>query len=122
RTNNNDLNERYEKVKHWFEKDYVEEKNELREIIEGPYLNALDLQNPIYKDRLDDAKKYMDQISLDDLSEIGEEESDKWSGILKKLDQFYKSVDYIYNEEGWKSYSTFSSNIIKDLKIDDKEK
>src|SRR5699024_4356394 len=81
-----------------------------------------DLQNPIYKDRLDDAKKYMDQISLDDLSEIEEEESDKWSGILKKLDQFYKSVDYIYNEEGWKSYSTFSSNIIKDLKIDDKEK
>jgi hypothetical protein len=67
RVNNNDLNERYEKVKHWFDKDYIEEKNELREIIEGPYLNALDLQNPIYKEKLEDAKKYLEQISLDDL-------------------------------------------------------
>ena len=123
RVNNNDLNERYEKVKHWFDKDYIEEKNELREIIEGPYLNALDLQNPIYKEKLEDAKKYLEQISLDDLSKLDSEDVlDKWSGILKKLDQFYKLVDYIYDEEGWKSYSTFSANIIKDLKIDDKEK
>ena len=35
----------------------------------------------------------------------------------KKLDQFYKLVDYIYDEEGWKSYSTFSANIIKELKM-----
>ena len=44
RVKSNDLNEKYERVKNWFEKDFIEEKNQLREIIEGPYLNALDAE------------------------------------------------------------------------------
>ena len=122
RINDNDLIERYEKVKHWFEKDYVEEKNELREIIEGPYLNALDLQNPVYKEKLEEAKTYMEKISLNILSEFREETLDIWSGTLKNLDYFYKMLEYVYDEEGWNSYKAFSSNIIKDLKIDDENK
>ncbi|UZQ52409.1 hypothetical protein [Clostridium kluyveri] len=122
RLNNNDLKERYEKVKHWFEKDYVEEKNELREIIEGPYLNALDLQNPTYREKLEEAKTYMEKISLDILSEFRESTLDGWADVLKNLDYFYRLVEYVYHEEGWNSFSTFSSNIIKDLKIDDEEK
>ncbi|MUL33945.1 hypothetical protein [Priestia megaterium] len=122
RVNNNDLNERYEKVKNWFEKDYVEEKNELREIIEGPYLSALDLQNPTYKEKLEDAKNYMIKISLSDLSEPREELQNRWLEVLRDLDKFYKLVEYIYDEEKWKSYNTFNANIIKGLKIDDEEK
>ncbi len=56
RVTSNDLNEKYEKVKNWFKKDYIEEKNQLREIIEGPYLDALDMQSPYYKGKLEDAK------------------------------------------------------------------
>ncbi|PGD70271.1 hypothetical protein [Bacillus wiedmannii] len=122
RINNNDLNERYEKVKNWFEKDYIEEKNELREIIEGPYLSALDLQNPTYKEKLEDAKNHMEKFSLNNLSEFGEEVQERWLEILRDLDKFYKLVEYIYDEEGWKSYNSFSANIIKDLKIDDEDK
>jgi hypothetical protein len=122
RVTNNDLKEKYEKVKNWFEKDYVEEKNELREIIEGPYLSALDLQNPTYREKLEDAKNYMEKISLNQLSENLENVPNRWLEILRDLDKFYKLMEYIYDEEGWKSFNTFSSNIIKDLKIDDEGK
>lgn len=122
RVTSNDLNEKYEKVKNWFEKDYIEEKNQLREIIEGPYLDALDMQNPYYQGKLEDAKKFMDNISIDSLIEFQEEPLDIWADVLKNLDNFYSLVDYIYDEEGWKSFTTFSPNIIRDLRIDDEKK
>jgi len=118
RVNNNDLNERYEKVKHWFEKDYVDEKNELRKTIKGPYFDALEEQTDKYKDKLEYAKKYMEKIHLDSLTSFIDEPLDTWSNVLSNLDEFYNLVEYIYDEEGWKSYNTFSSNIIKTLRID----
>lgn len=116
-----DLNQRYEKVKNWFEKDFVEEKNELREIIEGPYLSALDYQNPIYREKLEEAKKYLERIDLEALVEAQEDALDTWKEVMANIERFYELVDYIYDEEGWKSYTVFSPNIIKELKIDDEK-
>lgn len=119
RIKSNDLNEKYEKVKNWFEKDYVEEKNQLREIIEGPYLNALDIKNIYYKEKLEEGKKCMEKIDMDSLVEFTEEQIELWAYVLRNLEEFYKLMNYIYDEEGWKLHSSFSPNIIKGLKIDD---
>ncbi|HHX54933.1 MAG TPA: hypothetical protein GX705_01110, partial [Clostridiales bacterium] len=112
-------NEKYERVKNWFEKDYVEEKNQLREIIEGPYLNALDMQNIYYKEKLEEGKKCMENIAMDSLIKVQEEPLDIWGNVLRNLDMFYKLMEYIYDKEGWELNSAFSPNIIKNLKIDD---
>lgn len=119
RIKSNDLNEKYERVKNWFEKDYVEEKNQLREIIEGPYLNALDMQNIYYKEKLEEGKKCMENIAMDSLIKVQEEPLDIWGNVLRNLDMFYKLMEYIYDKEGWELNSAFSPNIIKNLKIDD---
>ena len=123
RVKSNDLNEKYDRVKNWFEKDYIEEKNQLREIIEGPYLNALDMQNIYYKEKLEEGKKYMDSIEIDSLITRQEDPLDIWGAVLKNLDMFYELMEYIYDKDGWELNSAFSPNIIKNLKIDDdKEK
>ena len=49
----------------------------------------------------------MDNIFIDSLIEFQEEPLDVWADVLKNLDNFYNLVDYIYDEEGWKSF-TFS--------------
>lgn len=123
RIKSNDLNEKYERVKNWFEKDYVEEKNQLREIIEGPYLNVLDMQNIYYKEKLEEGKKCMENIAMESLIKAQEEPLDIWGDVLRNLDMFYELMEYIYDKEGWELNSAFSPNIIKNLKIDDdKEK
>ena len=116
-----DINQKYEKVKNWFDKDYINEKNELREIIEGPYLSALDYQNPVYKEKLDEAKKYLDKINLEALLQGEVDSLGTWNQTMTNVEAFYVLVDYIFDEEGWKSYTTFSPNIIKELKIDDEK-
>lgn len=115
-----DLNQKYEKVKNWFEVDFLKEKNELREIIGGPYLDALDLQKPIYKEKLEESKRYLDKIQIDLLSKSNADNIETWKGVLNEIEVFYKLSDYVYDDEGWNSYKTFSPNIIKSLKIDDK--
>ena len=122
RVSNLDLSQRHEKVKNWFEVDFVNEKNELREIIDGPYLNALDLQNPMYKEKIEEAKKYLDKIQIDSLSNSSIAGTETWKVTLAEMEQFYKLVDYVYDDEGWESYKTFSPNIIKSLQIDDDKK
>ena len=123
RISNYELDGRYSIVKKWLEDDCNKEIESMKKVINGPYLDVLEKnQVPYYKVRLQEAEKIKDSINIDKLSERDDKNIEKFRDVVSKMEEFLEICYQVYDSDGWNSIKTYNPNIIKDIKIDDKDK
>lgn len=123
RISNYKLDGRYSMVKKWLEDDCKKEIDSMKKVINGPYLDVLEKnQIPYYKVQLQEAEKIKDSINVDVLSEKDDKNMENFRDVISKIEKFLGICYQAYESDGWNNIKTYNPNIIKDIKIDDKEK
>ena len=123
RISNYELNGKYSVVKKWLEDDCKKEISSMKKVINGPYLDVLEKnQVPYYKVQLQDAEKIKDSINVDKLSEKDDKNMENFREVISKIEEFLEICYQVYDSDGWNNIKTYNPNIIKDIKIDDKDK
>jgi len=118
-----EYNGKYSLVKKWLEDDCIKEIERMKKVINGPYLKVLEEnQIPYYKVQLQDAEKIKNSIKIEILEERDNNLRDNFKYIISKTEEFNALCNQVYNREIYDSIKTYNPNIIKDIKIDDKEK
>ena len=117
------LNDKYDLVKSWLYVDCPQEIENMRKVIDGDYLNAFkNLQIPVYKSKLIEAKEYKDKVKIEILENRDDRNYDYLREVVTNI-QFFKNLCFeVYDREGWNNIKTYSPNIIKDIKINDNDK
>jgi hypothetical protein len=123
RISNYELDGRYSVVKKWLEDDCKKEIDSMKKVINGPYLDVLEKnQVPYYKVQLQEAEKIKDSINVDKLSEKDDKNMENFRDVISKIEKFLGICYQVYDSDGWNNIKTYNPNIIKDIKIDDKDK
>lgn len=123
RISNYELNGRYSVVKKWLEDDCKKEIDSMKKVINGPYLDVLEKnQVPYYKVQLQEAEKIKDSINVDKLSEKDDKNMENFRDVISRIEEFLGICYQVYDSDGWNNIKTYNPNIIKDIKIDDKDK
>lgn len=123
RISNYELDGRYSVVKKWLEDDCKKEIDSMKKVINGPYLDVLEKnQVPYYKVQLQEAEKIKGSINVDKLSEKDDKNMENFRDVISKIEEFLGICNQIYDSDGWNNIKTYNPNIIKDIKIDDKNK
>lgn len=123
RISNYELDGRYSVVRKWLEDDCKNEIISMKQVIDGPYLDVLDEnQIPFYKSKMQDAESIKNNIDIEKLSIRDDNNLDNFKDVISKIEEFSDICFKIYDKEGWISNRTYNPNIIKDIKIDDKDK
>lgn len=123
RISNYELDGRYSIVKKWLEDDCNKEIESMKKVINGPYLDVLEKnQVPYYKVQLQEAEKIKDSINVDKLSEKDNKNMENFRDVISKIEKFLGICYQVYDSDGWNNIKTYNPNIIKDIKIDDKDK
>ncbi len=118
-----ELNGRYDLVKKWLDEDCKKELESMKKVINGPYLKVLEEnQMPYYKVQLKQAEKIKDSLKIEILEETDENSYAHFKEVLSKVEDFTLLCSQIYDREMWNNITTYNPNIIKDIKIDDKDK
>lgn len=118
-----ELDGRYSLVKKWLDDDCKKEIESMKKVINGPYLKVLEEnQIPFYKVQLQEADKIKNSIKLDALEETDKNNYLNFKEVISKIDEFSRLCYQVYDKAMWNNIKTYNSNIIKDIKIDDKEK
>lgn len=117
-----DLDNKFDEVKDWFDKDYKAEIENMKKLIDGPYMSALSMQDTYYKEKLEDINNIKNKMQLDIFTKYDDELIKDWKDELSKLETFYELCYMIFDRNEWDSYKTYNENIIKELKIDDLNK
>lgn len=118
-----ELNGMYSLVKKWLEDDCKKEIESMKKVINGPYLKVLEEnQIPFYKVQLQEAEKIKNSIKLEILEERDKNIYANFKDVISKIEEFTALCDQVYDREMWNNIKTYNPNIIKDIKIDDKEK
>lgn len=118
-----ELNGRYDLVKKWLDDDCKKEIESMKKVINGPYLKVLEEnQIPYYKVQLQEAAKIKDSIKIEILEERDKNTSANFKEVISKIEEFVALCNQVYDREMWNNIKTYNPNIIKDIKIDDKEK
>lgn len=118
-----ELNGRYSVVKRWLEDDCKKEIENMKKVINGPYLDVLEKnQVPYYKVQLQEAERIKDSINIDKLSERDDKNFENFKEVISKIEEFLKICDQVYDSDGWNNIETYNPKSIKDIKIDDKDK
>ncbi len=123
RISNYELDGKYSVVKKWLEDDCKKEIDSMKKVINGPYLDVLEKnQVPYYKVQLQEAEKIKDSINVDKLSEKDDKNMENFRDVISKIEEFLEICYQVYDSDGWNNIKTYNPNIIKDIKIDDKDK
>lgn len=123
RMSNYELDGKYSVVKKWLEDDCKNEIESMKKVINGPYLDVLDKnQIPYYKVKLQDAEKIKDSINMEKLSIREDNNIDNFKDVISKIEEFLGICYEIYDKDEWNNIKTYNPNIIKDIKIDDKDR
>jgi len=123
RISNYELDGKYSIVKKWLEDDCKKEIGSMKKVINGPYLEVLEKnQIPYYKVQLQEAEKIKNKINIDKLSEKDDKNIENFRDVISKVEEFLRICYQVFDSEGWNNIKTYNPNIIKDIKIDDKDK
>lgn len=118
-----ELNGKYSMVKKWLEDDCNLEIGNMKKVINGPYLDVLEKnQVPYYKVKLQEAERIKDSINIDKLSKRDDKNFENFKDVISKIEEFIEVCYLIYDKDGWDNIKTYNPNIIKDIKIDDKDR
>ncbi len=117
-----DLDNKFDQVKDWFDKDYKTEITNMKQLIDGPYMGALAMQDTYYKEKLDEIKIIKDTTQLDIFTQDSDDIVNNWKEGLSKIEIFYNLCYMIFDRNQWDSYKAYNENIIRVLKIDDLNK
>lgn len=123
RISNYELNGRFSIVKKWLEDDCKTEIEEMKKVINGPYLDVLEKnQIPYYKAKLIEIKSIIDSIDIEKTEIWDDKYIENFRDVISRINEFSNMCYEIYDKEGWNNIQSYNPNIIKDIKIDDKEK
>ncbi|MCW6078091.1 hypothetical protein [Clostridium sporogenes] len=123
RTSSYDLNGKYDLVKTWLDVDCKEEIESMKKVINGPYLKVLEEnQIPYYKVQLQEAQKIKDSVKVEILEEVDNNTFNNFKEVISKIEEFSSLCNQVYDREMWNNIKSYNPNIIKDIKIDDKDK
>lgn len=118
-----ELNGKYDMVKKWLDEDCKEEIKSMKKVINGPYLKVLeDNQIPYYKGKLQEAEGIKDKIKIELLEVNDINNYNNFKDVIEKIVNFNDLCREVYDKEGWNNIKSYNPNIIKDIKIDDKQK
>lgn len=118
-----ELNGKYDIVKNWLDVDCKEELKDMKKVINGPYLKVLeDNQIPYYKGKLQEAEDVKGKIKIEILEDIEPNSYNNFKDTIEKITKFNELCYEVYDKDGWTNIKNYSPNIIKDIKIDDKDK
>lgn len=117
-----DLDNKFDQVKGWFDNEYKKETENMKKLIDGPYMNALEMHETYYKEKLDEINKVKESTQLDIFLRDNDEFKNCWKEGLSKLENFYSLCYKIFDKQQWDSFEAYNENTIKYLKIDDLDK
>jgi len=118
-----ELNGRYDLVKKWLDDDCKKEINSMKKVINGPYLKVLEEnQIPYYKVKLQEAENIKHSIKVELLEERDKNTNGNFKESISKIEEFISLCNQVYDRDMWNNIKFYNANIIKDMKIDDKEK
>lgn len=118
-----ELKGKYDMVKKWLDEDCKEEIKSMKKVINGPYLKVLeDNQIPYYKGKLQEAEGIRDKIKIELLEVRDINTYNNFKDVIGKIVKFDALCREVYDKDGWNNINSYNPNIIKDIKIDDKEK
>lgn len=107
-------------VKTWLENDCKKEIQNMKNVINGPYVNVIEGQLMYYGTELDKSNDLINKINIKELEYVGSNIESKLKEILSNIENINNIHNHIYNKDGWNRYNSYNPNIIKELKLDDK--
>lgn len=114
------LQGRHSIVKTWLDNDCKKEIQNMKNVINGPYVNVIEGQLMSYGTELEKSNELISKINIKDLEYKSNNIESKLKEILFNIDNINNIHNHIYDKEGWNRYSSYNPNIIKQLKLDDK--